>query len=167
VWPLVGLFVLGCAAPPPPEPEPEPPPTLRPSAVQPPQPKTSFLFLDDDAPSREEQQRTSECFENPEAQAYFSSVRDAICASWQLPAGMEADQTVAVRIRIGASGELLEASLSRASQTPFGAAALDATRRAAPFGPMPPGAHCISELPLRTYFRNPSWPLPSGAWGPC
>ena len=133
---------------------------MRPSAIQPPQPGTSAIFLLQglEEPDAAELRRSRECLANAEARAYFDAVRDAIFATWELPADLAPDQTAALRFRLGESGELLAATLAPQSRGPLGASALDAIQRSAPFGPMSPAARCLVDLPLDAYFRNPAHP---------
>jgi len=154
---LVALLLFACASPPPPEPAPELPPTLRPSAIQPPKSPPSLLFPAE-GPEADWLLRSpaGDCFRNREARQHLYALQRAIFERWELPAGLEPDETVALRIRIAESGELLEAELLADAPTPLGASALDAVRGSAPFGPLSGDARCLSAMPLVGYFRNPA-----------
>lgn len=96
-----------------------------------------------------------ECYGKPQVMRYLTAVQQKTLDRWNLPPGVDSDQTVTLRFQLDTTGSATNVSLVDASSNALGASAVDALRAAAPFPPLPDGARCLARVPITATFTNP------------
>jgi hypothetical protein len=93
------------------------------------------------------------CLASAAARDYVQKVRDRVFAVWEPPAYTPyGEWAVTLLIRFDATGALAQVFPAEADH-PLNDSAIAALERAAPFGPVPAEAICLSETPFGATFR--------------
>jgi hypothetical protein len=95
------------------------------------------------------------CWEKEAAQEYWRAMQLRIFRLWEPPSNVPPDQSVQLRLTLGAAGQILSLETIESSNTDLAESAASAIRGAAPFESIPPDAWCLVEFPILARFRNP------------
>jgi len=99
---------------------------------------------------------TETCVTRPEVQTYIRRLQSKMFERWNLPADTEAGRIVRVSFSVDGEGELLGACVLEAGNDPeFGASAVRALFRSAPFRAMPEPSRCLAGRRLVGTFQTP------------
>lgn len=96
-----------------------------------------------------------DCFQRPEVQEYWGSIKDRMYARWVLPPDVPSNQEVRLRFQLDAAGSARKVELASVGNARLGQSAVDALRSAAPFPPMSDRVRCLAGAPIVGTFRNP------------
>jgi hypothetical protein len=97
-----------------------------------------------------------QCIQREEVQQYLARVKELILDQWEFPPGIAADQRVDILFSIRQSGELGGVMVPDALTQEIEDSAFEAIHEAAPFPPLSATTACLSVLPIRASFSNPS-----------
>jgi TonB family protein len=96
-----------------------------------------------------------DCDRRPEVQSYLEAVKAGMKSRWDIPTGVEAGQSVALRFMLDVSGSVRSAEVVSASDARLSESAVSALRSASPFPAMPDRVRCLAGRAQIGTFRNP------------